>query len=153
MRDFSNIQAMTLGQSGRGVPTDLWLWVGALIVASLVFGVVVLAMRRRLLSASDVSASPGSMLNDLRAMLERGEISRAEYDHTRATIAARAAGRQPPPRPDTQRGPEAPDGSIAARPGYDLTGERLPPRRSGGEGEGGASPKAAPPNPDPDPAG
>ncbi len=119
---------VVLGQS-RQAPMEIWIWAGALIVASLVFGVVVMTMRRRLLNGSDSAGAPGAMLDELRAMRARGEISQSEYDHTRSSIAARAAGREPPPRPDAARGPEAPDGSVAARPGYDLTGERLPARK------------------------
>ncbi len=143
---------LVLAQSRQSPPTELWLWVGALIIASLVFGVVVLAMRRRLFNASDVSVSPGSMLDQLRAMRERGEISRAEYDSARASIAARAAGKAPPPRPNAERGPVAPDGSVAAKPGFDLTGERLPGRHEPGP-EPESSEESAPPKPGEDPAG
>lgn len=124
-----------LAQSRQAPPVELWIWLGALVVATLVLGVILLAMRRRLLDSDDAEPGAGSMLDDLRAMRDRGEISQAEYDHTRKTIAARAAGREPPPRPDESRSPEAPDGSVAARPGYDLTGAPLPrpesPKRPG----------------------
>lgn len=119
--------SLQLAQTRPAPPTELWLWVGALIVASLVFGFVVMALRRRLLGKAEDTVKPASLLEDLRAMRDRGEISQDEYDTTRATIAARAAGREPPPRPDPARAPAAPDGAVTARPGYDLTGERLPP--------------------------
>ncbi|MFI4897361.1 MAG: SHOCT domain-containing protein [Phycisphaerales bacterium JB059] len=114
--------SLVLAQARPAPPTELWLWVGALIVVSLVFGFVVMAMRRRLLGKTDEGVRPASLLEDLRAMRDRGEISQDEYDSTRATIAARAAGREPPAKSP----PAAPDGSLMARPGYDLTGERLP---------------------------
>lgn len=118
--------ALVLAQARPAPPTELWLWVGALIVVSLVFGFVVMAMRRRLLGRSDEGVKPAALLEDLRAMRDRGEISQDEYDSTRATIAARAAGREPPAKSGPTRPPAAPDGSLIARPGYDLTGERLP---------------------------
>lgn len=57
-------------------------------------------------------------------MRDRGEISEEEYDQTRRTIAARAAGREPPepPSPVDWAG----ESGRVARPGYDLTGEPLP---------------------------
>jgi len=116
-----------LAQS-RQAPVEIWIWIGVLLVVTLVAGGVILAMRRRLLGAKDADELSGSMLDDLRSMRSRGEISEEEYDYTRKTIAARAAGREPPPRPDSLRSPPAPDGAIAARPGYDLTGAPLPGR-------------------------
>ena len=136
-----------MAQSFQTPPMELWIWLGALILATLVLGVIVLAMRRKILGSDDRESTHGSMLDELRAMRERGEISQAEYDHTRKTIAARAAGREPPERPKTAPPPEAPDGTVAARPGYDLTGEPLPrpksPRRPG-DPEPPASPETNP---------
>jgi len=129
--------SLVLAQS-RQAPIEIWIWLGILLVLTLVAGGVILALRRRLLGVKDADQLSGSMLDDLREMRARGEISEEEYDYTRKTIAARAAGREPPPRPDSLRSPAAPDGAIGARPGYDLTGERLPDRAEAPERPGDA---------------
>ncbi len=114
--------AIVLAQSSSGTGQVL-LWVAVLIGAVIAASVIVLILRRKLLSPDTAAEDTGSIMESLRAMRDRGEISQDEYDRTRQAMIARAAGKpltRPTPAPTTT--PE----EHRARPGYDLTGEPLP---------------------------
>jgi hypothetical protein len=102
-----------------------YTFMGIIVALSLLAGLAVLAFRRRLLRRDSDPALHARLMDDLRAMRDRGEISPDEYDSARATMAARLAGRPPPPKP-----PPAPrshsDSTRRAPPGFDLTGAPLP---------------------------
>lgn len=112
--------ALTIAQQGRS-QASFWLWLFVLIVVTVLAGIAIVVIRRRLLESDATESSPGTLMEDLRRMRDRGEITEEEYDRTRKAIAARAAGREPPPIP-----PPDPDAPRRARPGYDLTGDPLP---------------------------
>lgn len=97
--------------------TQLGLLIGLVVVT----GCIILLVRKWMFSRSDETAA-GSMFDDLRRLRETGEISEVEYDYLRRCIANKAAGKDPPPRP-----PELAPTELRARPGYDLTGQPLPP--------------------------
>lgn len=112
------------GQSSTSV--DVLLWVGALIVAVLILGIVILIIRKRLFTR-DSDAAAG-LLNDLRRMHKTGELTTEEYDAARKALTSRVASRMPapatPPRP--ARANPAPPAELRAKPGFDLTGAPLP---------------------------
>lgn len=138
--------AIGQGQTPTG---QILLWVFLLIVLIVVGGLGVMALRRRLLS-KDRGTDTSGLMDDMRAMHARGELSDEEYDRVRKRMAARAAGRDP-----DEIAPAAPresvPGVVRARPGYDLTGEPLPESGFGtmpgdrtigdGPGQGGAGPE------------
>lgn len=70
---------------------ETWPFIAGLIVAAMVGGVVIMAVRRRMLSR-DSGAADGSLMDSLRRMRDRGEMSGEEYESTVRTIAKRAAG-------------------------------------------------------------
>ncbi|MEZ6234882.1 MAG: SHOCT domain-containing protein [Phycisphaerales bacterium] len=114
-------------RGGRGDPIDVIIWVGALILAVTAAGLIVMAIRKHLLSRENQSNQAGGMLDQLRTMHARGEVSDAEFQAARASLLAKATG-VPIPKPETP-----PDPSVRrARPGYDLTGAPLPPLSAGG---------------------
>ncbi|RMH28173.1 MAG: SHOCT domain-containing protein [Planctomycetota bacterium] len=76
--------------------TSLLIWVGALIVVALFGGLVMLAVRRRMFNEPDAAADAG-LMEQLRRMLERGEMTQDEYDLARRKIVERARG-NPAPR-------------------------------------------------------
>ncbi|RMH13350.1 MAG: hypothetical protein D6695_04265 [Planctomycetota bacterium] len=108
---------------------------GLLVVLVVLAGVIVLLLRKRLLGGhEEASGIGGSIFADLQRLRDDGEISTIEYDYLRKVIASRAAGREPPPRP-----PELEAEELRARPGFDLSGEPLPPdvlRAQAEEGKG-----------------
>lgn len=139
---------MTLAQSAIGgsvISVQVLIWVGALIVAVLILGIIILLIRRKLFT-KDTDTAAG-MLADLRRMHKAGELTTAEYDAARKALTARFAANVPdrpaPDRPSRdrphaehpQRPAAAPSdpGELRAKPGFDLTGAPLPmPPRSPG---------------------
>ncbi len=81
----------------RSVDTFEYLaTIGAVIVLVLLAGVVIMAIRRRLLR-TDQSATDAGLFESLRAMRDRGEISREEYDRAKRSMVEKLAARKPPP--------------------------------------------------------
>lgn len=70
-------------------------WVGVLIVAVVIAGVVLIIVRARVLKKGGDEAQAG-LLDDLREMRNRGEISPEEFDAAKASIAARLSGKREP---------------------------------------------------------
>src|SRR5438045_4258179 len=60
--------------------SSLVIVVGGLIGAVVVLGVILLAARARLLAKDAEEGTAGSLLEQLRGMRDRGEVSQAEYD-------------------------------------------------------------------------
>jgi hypothetical protein len=96
--------------------TNALIGVGAMIVVTIVGGVIVLRVRRAMLSEGS-SDTQGLLLSDLRDMRARGEISEEEFERLR-DAALRAHGVAPKEQ-------AAPAPSIGGS-GVDLTGEPLP---------------------------
>jgi hypothetical protein len=117
---------------------------GLMILVLMVATVGLLYFRSRVLGGRADSDHGAGLLQNLRAMRDRGEISIEEYDAARRAMVTRAAARNasaemplpaptPPPRvkpaggaaQTAAKGAESP-GERRARPGYDLTGRPLP---------------------------
>lgn len=118
MASLFPMESLLLAQQG-GIVSYL-AWVGAFIVVVVLAGVALLVYRRRVLADEHESERQRGLLDDLRAMRDRGAISQDEYDAARRSIASRLAGRAPV----VPRSP-GPAGRAAA-PGVDLTGDPLP---------------------------
>lgn len=65
------------------------LAVGALITIALVGGLFIMRARKKLLASENDAANDGLLLDDMRAMLKRGEISQEEFDATRRSMATK----------------------------------------------------------------
>jgi hypothetical protein len=100
--------------------TQAIILLGALIVVVVIAGLVIMKVRSSMLSKG--SESDEGIFAGLRAMRDAGELSLEEYDAARKRLAAKAAGRPPPPVPART----AATGALRARPGFDLTGAPLP---------------------------
>lgn len=111
-----------LGAARQFPVTDVLLWLGIGVGIVMAAGLIVLWLRKRMLAADRAAAEQGGLLDDLRDMRNRGEISDEEFTAAKQVMAARLAGqlnmKAPVPRP--------PPGGIVAKPGYDLTGAKLP---------------------------
>jgi hypothetical protein len=112
------------------------LWIGIMIAGLAAVAVVLMMVRARLL-AKDAGVAPGGMLDGLRRMRERGEISQEEFDAAKATMVARLASRGGSAGPKSiERSkpviPRGVSGTMVAPPGYDLAGQPLP--KAGDEG-------------------
>jgi hypothetical protein len=101
-------------------------WLGVLIAAVVVAGVLLLIFRASVLGKGKGATEAGLMEN-LRSMRDRGEISPEEFDSARSAMAARMAGAsaaQPGTALKKKRSPQG--GDRVAPPGFDLTGRPLP---------------------------
>lgn len=81
---------MTLAQAATN---EVLFWVALLLGAVLVASIAILALRKSLFAPPQRGEDPGSLMDQVRAMRERGEISEAEYDQVRRKLVAQAASR------------------------------------------------------------
>ncbi|GEM_PF-700450 len=145
----------TLAQTVPGRdPTRMLIFIGVMIMAVVVFGLVVVQLRKRLFAKADSANSSALLMDDLRAMRSRGAITEDEYQRTRRrlveSLAASSAPQLSDPsqaaigpslhlglsKPDAQGGKglagrtPAPGSSSPHRAGptprVDLTGDPLP---------------------------
>lgn len=63
--------------------------VGAMIALCLIAGAAILIARRKLLAPDNPASDQGSLLDQLRAMRDRGEMSQAEFDQAKASMHAK----------------------------------------------------------------
>ncbi|MCC6284849.1 MAG: hypothetical protein IT439_06035 [Phycisphaerales bacterium] len=96
------------------------LWIGILIAMALAGGVLWLRLRKRVFD-EDPPDDPASLIEQLRDARRRGVISEEEFQASRDSLL----GRRPQAR-RVVRGEIFDDGTIRARPGFDLTGTPLP---------------------------
>lgn len=92
------MHAQTLfATTGGGGPASrdvgpLLLWLGVLIVAVIAMFVVVMMVRRWMLSR-DHGMSDGVQMETLRELRDRGALSPEEYEKVKRTMAERMAGK------------------------------------------------------------
>ena len=144
--------ALLLAQTKPYSPTPVLIWVGVLIACAMVGGMLVVVLRRKMLDRQSEADSHRSLMEHLRDAHARAEMTDAEYEQARKSIASRVsqvldtkragglfelpAPKRRPARPDSAgRSPDKsaqPSGTtsrspeIRAPPGYDLTGQPLP---------------------------
>lgn len=75
--------------------TSILLWAGALIVLAMIGGFVIMVFRRRALGRDEARNDAG-LMEQLRGMVDRGEMTQAEFDQARRKIVERAAADRPP---------------------------------------------------------
>lgn len=113
--------------------STLILAISGMILALCFGGVAIMALRRRMLAKDAPESGEGAgMLDSLRAMRARGELSEDEFQAARAAFLSRAVRSAVPgasERSDQESSPRArggTDGERRAPPGVDLTGAPLP---------------------------
>jgi uncharacterized membrane protein len=92
--------ALAQSATTKATQGDIVLWVAVLVVIAFVGGILILWVRKKTL-AKDHPAAAGSLMDQLRTMLQRGEITQAEFDATRKAMVKKlaAALREQPPKP------------------------------------------------------
>lgn len=92
--------------------SSVLLWVGVLIAVILVGSLGVFALRRSVLGDAPASGDDAGLMDQMRRMVERGEMTQDEYDKARRTIVekARAGFDARPPAPPSARPPRGPGG-------------------------------------------
>ncbi|MGD1917254.1 MAG: hypothetical protein ACFCBV_13855 [Phycisphaerales bacterium] len=102
---------IVLAQAGRGSGQDLGqflLWVGILIVVVVIGTLGLLMLRRRLGASGDQGHDGFSAMEQMRAMVERGEMSQEEFDQVRKSMAAKIRSDADQTRQDSGPRGEAP---------------------------------------------
>lgn len=81
--------------------TSILLWAGVLIVLAMVGGFVIAVFRRRALGRENNRSDIG-LMEQLRGMVESGEMTPEEFDRARRKIVERASSNRPNsiPTPD-----------------------------------------------------
>ena len=95
----------------QNLPTgQILISVFVLIVLIVVGGLVVIALRRKLLAKDSKLGHESGLMDEMRAMHARGELSDAEYDLIRKRLANRAAARlaEDPPTPPRSKQASSP---------------------------------------------
>jgi hypothetical protein len=86
--------------SGKYGEVDVLMWGGILILVVLFGAMFIMLLRRRLNRVAAPPQDAGFSLADLRAMRDRGEITPAEYERTRANVIAKVKNQaEDPPKP------------------------------------------------------
>lgn len=88
------ILASALAQANSDAAVRLAFWAVALIVVVIVFGVVLMILRR-MLTADDEALGEGLMLDDLRQLRDSGEITHEEFQRAVDAMAGRVSGPAP----------------------------------------------------------
>jgi hypothetical protein len=144
---LTDLPALLAQANARSALNEMLPWLGALLLAALLGGALLFYLRHRLLGP-DLPDSGKGLMEDLRAMRDRGEISEDEYEHARISMIAKATGRDA-----QQLRNEAirKAGGRVAEPGFDLTGRPLPgtARPTGGGTDQGGPPDRGPTPHDP----
>lgn len=86
-----NSVSVSGGPTSQGAPSigGGLLAIGGLLLFALVGGLFVLRARKKLFAPESDTHSTGLLLDDMRAMLKRGEISQEEFDAARKSLAAK----------------------------------------------------------------
>ncbi len=94
----------TLGQQlqPKGDILPVVLWLGILIVITVVAGLVVLALRKRILGRPTEGSDEGSLMDALRGMRDRGEMTSEEFEATRRAMIGRLRGDRASPGPPSK---------------------------------------------------
>jgi uncharacterized membrane protein len=93
LNDVLPLPILVLAAGGTGVfPTGAYIWIViAAIFVLMLGGFVVLQLRKKMLEGEDGKNASASLMETLRSMHARGEISDAEYEQTRKSIASRVS--------------------------------------------------------------
>ena len=78
--------------------TDALLWIALIIVATIGGGFFILMMRRKLLAPEEHSSEANAgIMDSLRSMRDRGELSQAEFEAARRSMIEKAMSRKSVP--------------------------------------------------------
>ncbi|USO00088.1 MAG: SHOCT domain-containing protein [Phycisphaeraceae bacterium] len=116
-------------------------WLGALLALILVGGLLLFYLRHRLLGQASPGEVTRGILEDLREMRDRGEITAEEYEEVRLKMVARASGRD---FGELKAESIRKAGGLVAEPGRDLLGRPLPTGAQAPESPGADDPGAPP---------
>lgn len=86
-----------LGQASSGGDTGQFLaWIGALIVAVVLGTIALLFIRRRMIGRADEDRNGFSTMEEMRAMVARGDMSQEEFEQVRKAMIDKMKASQKP---------------------------------------------------------
>lgn len=127
-----------------GVPMDLLLWIGVLIVVVVIGGLVLVHMQKRMLKPPGAGPGSAGIMEELRRMRDSGAMTNEEYDAARKAMArklapsAQASGDGAAPTRSTQRARRRDRGKGDSGGEY-AGGWLLGGGGDGSDGDGGSS--------------
>ncbi|MBL8876028.1 MAG: hypothetical protein JNM86_09570 [Phycisphaerae bacterium] len=71
---------------------DILIWVAILLGVVLSGSLVILTLRKKVFAPPDIESDPGTLMEQMRRMEKRGEISAEEFDRVRRKLVEKAAG-------------------------------------------------------------
>lgn len=74
-----------------GIPMDLLLWIGILIVVVVVGGLVLMHVHKRMLKPPSAGPGAAGIMDELRRMRDSGAMTQEEYDAARKAMARKLA--------------------------------------------------------------
>lgn len=103
------------------------MWVVVLLVVVVLGGVLVLLVRKGARRGDSDRPALGLSLADLREMKADGRLTDEEFERAKAMVIGQLGGKVEGAEAERMRVQgRVVDGELRARPGYDLTGQRLP---------------------------
>lgn len=100
---------------------DIFLWLGVIVAAAVVLGVIALILRRVLMG--DHAPPPiGFTLADLRQLHENGELSDEEFAQAKGRMLAQSRAMLDAPEASEGPGSEMGSGELVDGPGWDDEG-------------------------------
>ncbi|MGH7243896.1 MAG: hypothetical protein ACREJD_10800 [Phycisphaerales bacterium] len=75
---------------------DVLFWVAILLGAVLSGSLLILSLRKKVFTSSGTDDDPGTLMEQMRSMERRGEISKEEFDRVRRKLVEKAASSKPP---------------------------------------------------------
>jgi len=79
------------------------IWISVLIVFAVVGGLLVMALRRRVLEHREPSGSEMGTPESMREMVARGEMTREEYEQVRLAMVGKIRGQRAESAPPEDR--------------------------------------------------
>lgn len=70
---------------------EILIWVAVLLGAVLSGSLLILSLRKKVFAQSRTEADEGSLMEQMRAMERRGELSKEEFDRVRRKLVEKAA--------------------------------------------------------------
>lgn len=103
------------------------MWVVVLLVVVVLGGVLVVLVRKGARRGDSDQPALGLSLADLREMKADGRLTDEEFERAKAMVIGQLGGKVEGAEAERMRVQgRVVDGELRARPGYDLTGQRLP---------------------------
>jgi len=107
----AQVSAPAQGRLKPGAQSDLIIYVGILLLILLGGAVLIFTLRSKLFAKEEAEDANMSIMESLRAMYKRGEISEEEYEATRKSMKAKLSAKVSNPQPDSplpRRGGKSP---------------------------------------------